>query len=438
MKAILFDGSLVYSAASDQINKSILQNLNNLGYEVENILLRDKNIGNCAGDFFCWIRTPGICNVKDDNIVIAESIMGCDLMIYLTPVTFGGYSSTLKKMVDHQLQNISPYFMEINGETHHHKRYTKYPNFAAIGFTDKHNPFEESVFKKLAYRNSINFYAKNSVCEVIHTDQSDQQISDIIQNCLADMKNGKKIVPQQVTSKPQFESSPIEIKHAILLVGSPRTRNSTSFSLGDYLYKKLNESHIKTDTIHLQTMMQSPEKIEAMLELIDSTDLITLAFPLYIDSLPAPVIKALEIIAAHRETRAKSHPQLFNAIVNCGFPEAHHNETAQLICEEFAHQAGFIWGGSLSLGGGGMVDGADLSLSGGRTYSIRKSLDLAAEALIQGKPIPQDARMLMAKPVIPAWLYRLIGSISWKQGAKKYNVQNQLSNQPFKPSSSQE
>ncbi len=37
------------------------------GWEVEHFALCEKKIGNCAGDFFCWIRTPGVCNVNDDN-----------------------------------------------------------------------------------------------------------------------------------------------------------------------------------------------------------------------------------------------------------------------------------------------------------------------------------------------------------------------------------
>ena len=98
------------------------------GWEVEHILLREKNIGNCAGDFFCWVRSPGVCNVNDDNRTLAAAIMNSDLMIYLTPVTFGGYSSELKRMVDHQIQNILPFFAKVwKGETHHQPRYDQIP-----------------------------------------------------------------------------------------------------------------------------------------------------------------------------------------------------------------------------------------------------------------------------------------------------------------------
>ncbi|MHA2001037.1 MAG: hypothetical protein ACTSVU_02975 [Promethearchaeota archaeon] len=55
-------------------------------------------------------------------------------MIYFTPITFGGYSSTLKKALDRQICILSPYFRKVNGEIHHKKRYNKYPSLIGIGY----------------------------------------------------------------------------------------------------------------------------------------------------------------------------------------------------------------------------------------------------------------------------------------------------------------
>jgi multimeric flavodoxin WrbA len=103
MKAILLDGSQANDNTGVRVCATLMAQLQTQSWEVEQFTLCDKKIGNCAGDFFCWIRSPGMCNVDDDNRVIAEALVSSDLMIYLTPVTFGGYSSTLKKMVDHQI-----------------------------------------------------------------------------------------------------------------------------------------------------------------------------------------------------------------------------------------------------------------------------------------------------------------------------------------------
>ena len=111
----------------------MLAQLQARGWGAETIVLREQKIGNCAGDFFCWVRSPGVCNVDDDNRVIAAKVVRSDLVIYLTPVTFGGYSSALKRMVDHQIQNISPFFTAIDGEIHHQPRYAAYPDLLVIG-----------------------------------------------------------------------------------------------------------------------------------------------------------------------------------------------------------------------------------------------------------------------------------------------------------------
>ena len=155
-----------------------------------------------------------------------------------------------------------------------------------------------------------------------------------------------------------------------------------------------------------------------------------LAFPLYVDSLPAPVIAALEKIATHRSTGKIS--QRFAAIANCGFPEAHHNDTALAICEQFAHQMDMTWLGSLALGGGeGLVHGVPLNELDGRAIPLKKSLELAAVSLALGMPIPQQARDLLARPFIPNWQYKLLGRLGWKQQARQYGVEKTLKRQPY-------
>lgn len=126
MKTLILDGSHSDDPLAVRISAALHAHLP----EAETVLLREQRLGNCAGDFVCWVRNPGICNVDDDNRVIAAKIAQSDLLVYLTPVTFGAYSSALKRMVDHQIQNILPFFTRIHGEIHHQKRYRRHPRFA--------------------------------------------------------------------------------------------------------------------------------------------------------------------------------------------------------------------------------------------------------------------------------------------------------------------
>jgi NAD(P)H-dependent FMN reductase len=227
-----------------------------------------------------------------------------------------------------------------------------------------------------------------------------------------------------------FSTDTTPIRRAILLVGSPRTKKSTSASLGGYLFEQLNARGIETQTMQIYTSLNSHERMKAMLDAIDHTDLVVLAFPLYVDSLPASVTAALERISSHR--KENQAPIRFAAIANCGFPGANHNNTALAICSEFAHQNGLAWMGGLSLGAGeGVVHGVPLNELDGRAIPIKKALDLAGEALANGNPIPQSARDLLAQPIIPNWMYTLRGTFGWRQAAKQYDMEKNLKRQPY-------
>jgi NAD(P)H-dependent FMN reductase len=431
MRAILLNGSQENNSTGDLTRSVLTQELKTRGWEVEHILLREQKIGNCAGDFFCWVRNPGICNVNDDNRTIAEAIMKSDLLVYLTPITFGGYSSTLKRMVDHQIQNLSPYFSKIEGETHHQKRYARYPDFLAIGWMQEADPQSEAIFRQLCRRNAINMFAEKAVSGMVIANQPASQVLTVVQGCLDGLQSEQKrqsaklpVDTFRAAVEMEFPGrAASSIRRALLLVGSPRTRKSSSQALGGYLFDQLRAQSIQTETIYLHTILRSPEKMNAMLKALDSADLVLLAFPLYVDSLPAPVIEALEKIAAHKQASESIRPTFFAALANCGFPEAAHNATALAICKEFARQAGFTWAGSLALGAGeGLVHGADLKEASGPAIPIKKSLEMAAAALARGEGIPQAAQTLLAKPIIPGWLYRIIGGFGWNQLAKKYGV----------------
>ena len=424
MKTLILDGSQPNDPISAKIKTSLQAQLSN----VETLVLCEQKIGNCAGDFFCWVRSPGMCNTNDDNRIIAEKIMQIDLVIYLTPVTFGGYSSALKRMVDHQIQNISPFFATIDGEIHHQPRYQSYPDVLAVGWMDQPNAQSEAVFRQLVRRNAINMYASTSVTGLVnHEANLDAQI----QGWLDEIRSASSS-PVPALSKTEISSTgAAPIRRAALLVGSPRTKKSTSASLGGYLMEQLNARGVETEILQVYTSFNSAERTRLTLEKLDKADLIFLAFPLYVDSLPAPVIAALEKISAHRASMKVA--QSFAAIANCGFPEARHNDTALAICEQFANETGMTWLGSLALGGGeGLVHGVPLNEIDGRAKPLKKSLELAAASLAFGMSIPQEARDILARPIIPNWLYKMFGGFGWKQAAKQYGTVKSVHAQPYR------
>ncbi len=220
-------------------------------------------------------------------------------------------------------------------------------------------------------------------------------------------------------------------RRAVVLVGSPRASKSTSESLGAHLLSRLQDRGLETEKLHIHASLKSQQGRDGLLSAVGRADLIILACPLYVDNLPAPVISTLELIMQHRDAGQARNRQSLLAIVNCGFPEAHHNHSALAICRRFAAEAGFDWAGGLALGMGEAIEGRPLEVAGGLVRNVKKSLDLAAAALAEGEPVPEPAVELMAKRLVPKWMYLWFGTRRWKRRAKKWGVKDQMESRPY-------
>ena len=103
---------------------------------------------------------------------MAKAIVRSDLVVYLTPVLFGGYSHELKKALDRSIPIISPMFRRVHGEVHHKKRYTRYPRVLALGWVEKLTIDEEALFQSVVQRNAINMHAPKALAEVFEISES--------------------------------------------------------------------------------------------------------------------------------------------------------------------------------------------------------------------------------------------------------------------------
>ena len=220
-------------------------------------------------------------------------------------------------------------------------------------------------------------------------------------------------------------------ENALLLVGSPKGSLSTSVSLGNNLTSNLEQLGLSIDTEYLYQLVEKEEGQKKLLLNMESADLIILAFPLYIDCLPTGVIKTLELIADHRQSMSNPKKQGFVVIINCGFPESQHNNVAISICKIFAREVGYEWKGALSLGMGGAIDGTPLEKRRSMVRNVIKGFDIAAQALSEGKKIPEEAIKLVRKKFILISMYTKIGNLSWKMKAKKFGARKKIRDQPY-------
>ncbi|MGD9676223.1 MAG: flavodoxin family protein [Candidatus Bipolaricaulia bacterium] len=137
------------------------------GHSVDVLPLREMTIAPCRGCLSCWVKTAGECVIDDDGRAVARSIARCDLLVYLTPVTFGAVSSALKKALDRMIPNISPFFARIGGETHHQRRYRRSQRLIGLGMLPQSDRQAEALFKTLVERNALNFHAPRTAVAVV-------------------------------------------------------------------------------------------------------------------------------------------------------------------------------------------------------------------------------------------------------------------------------
>ncbi|MDD1663836.1 MAG: flavodoxin family protein [Methanomicrobiales archaeon] len=171
MKALLFDGSREGDIASRQAREVIERDLREKGWEVSSLMLRDMEIAPCLGCFRCWTETPGTCIIEDAGNNVVRQYMASDMAVFLTPVTFGGYSSVLKKALDRFCPIMLPFFEKTGGEVKHVRRYDHYPSIVALGVLPGPDFAEEEIFRTLVSRNAGNFAAPSRATGVITRDQ---------------------------------------------------------------------------------------------------------------------------------------------------------------------------------------------------------------------------------------------------------------------------
>jgi hypothetical protein len=218
--------------------------------------------------------------------------------------------------------------------------------------------------------------------------------------------------------------------NVLILTGSPKGRVSASFSLASKLAEGLRENDVSVSLESVHAGLRTEEGTRRLLDAVDGTDLVVLAFPLYVDSLPAPLTRLLELVAERRSGVASPGTPRLAAIVQCGFPEAHQCDTAVGICRLFAERTGMRWAGALAMGMGGSIGGDIRRLPGGGK-NILDALKMAAESLAKGDAIVAEATTLFARPLMPRWLYTMVGNLGWRKQLRKNKARRPLTYRPY-------
>jgi len=112
-----------------------------------------------------------------------------DLVVFLTPVTFGGYSSQLKKALDHVIPVLQPFMRTRAGETRHPQRYERRRDLLVVGTAPAGQAGgpEAQTFRRLVERNTYNMEPTRWTTGVLEQGTNDWEVRVAVNALLAEV-----------------------------------------------------------------------------------------------------------------------------------------------------------------------------------------------------------------------------------------------------------
>lgn len=198
--------------------------------------------------------------------------------------------------------------------------------------------------------------------------------------------------------------------------GSPKLKDGVS---GMLISQLEHISEIEIPTFQAVQLLQPGDDAAQFAALLD-TDVLLIVFPLYVDSLPAPLLKVLTLLERAAKLSNRKLPTVY-AVVNCGFYDAVHNRLAFQMIENFCSRAGLSWGYGIGIGGGGIIATQSGHMEKGVASGVYAALRKMSDVILHGD---KPAQNVFVTPGFPRFLYKFGGHIGWRQLAKKNGVKS--------------
>lgn len=91
--------------------------------KVEIVNTSDMKIAHCMGCNHCWLKTPGICAIKDDYERIIKKLVGAENLWLISGTHFGFIDWHGKRVIDRLMPMLNMYIEMRGGWERHELRY---------------------------------------------------------------------------------------------------------------------------------------------------------------------------------------------------------------------------------------------------------------------------------------------------------------------------
>ncbi len=151
MKSVILDAMEIENHIEGTLKELLIKKNESFSY----FKLKNMNILPCRSCASCCYKTPGKCVFQDDMPEILKAVANSDIIVLVTPIRFGGYSSQLKKAIDKLCLIGMPLYIVKNSHMLHPMRYGN-KSLLGIGMADGDIHGQVENFQQLVGSNALN------------------------------------------------------------------------------------------------------------------------------------------------------------------------------------------------------------------------------------------------------------------------------------------
>ena len=363
--------------------------LNTLGKEVldqANALIEDKEaevvdtsdmkIAHCMGCNQCWLKTPGICAIKDDYEKIIKKLVGTENLWIVSDTRFGFLDYKGKRVMDRIMPMLNMTIGFREGWMRHELRY--HP--LNVGLLYK-GPADQMMMEDWCNRTAANIGGRS--LGAIDIDYNAKQVVDAMEE------------------KPVVAGQP---EHLVIINGSPRVAKfSNTDKIIHSFVKGLEEEGVTWELHNLSDRKQWDAAREAFLQ--HGRTLI--AFPLYVECVPSLMLEFLSSLPTERQ-----EPGQLSFLLHGGMDEGNEFRLAQRFLQGLPAQLGCSYGGTLIKGGSFRI----------RTTTGEERAKMVAPWVPMGKLFAQkgsfltpEAERFIGPEQYPWWVRKMVSLLFLKK-----------------------
>lgn len=130
----------------------------------------DMHISHCIGCNYCWLKTPGICALKDDYEPILKKMSKADQVWLISDIRFGFLSYDAKNIIDRIMPLVTMYLRFKDGQMRHVMRYEHQPDFGILYSGDGNQNYLNRWCQRMALNfgsSSLGAFPKENMTEAI-------------------------------------------------------------------------------------------------------------------------------------------------------------------------------------------------------------------------------------------------------------------------------